>query len=276
MYNSEINKKINMDINFLKQNGVDTDKALELFGDMDIYNETFQDYLDGIDEKLSNLKRSKDNENWQDYGIFAHSIKSDARYLGFTKEAEIFLQHEMAGKQENQHFIEKEYDNLLKTVSYMTSIVKRYLSGEKALSRMPEPEERPVVNTVTAPLEDVVLIVDDSKIVDNFALKVMDGMYKGIVALDGKEAIDIISSNKYNILAILLDLNMPNVGGFEVLDYLKNSNHYSKIPISIITGEDSKDMVDKAFKYNIVDMLVKPFSKGDFLRVLDKTINLNK
>ena len=67
-----------MDINFLKQNGVDTDKALELFGDMDIYNETFQDYLDGIDEKLSNLKRSKDNENWQDYGIFAHSIKSDA------------------------------------------------------------------------------------------------------------------------------------------------------------------------------------------------------
>ena len=247
-----------MDINFLKQNGVDTDKALELFGDMDIYNETFQDYLDGIDEKLSNLKRSKDNENWQDYGIFAHSIKSDARYLGFTKEAEIFLQHEMAGKQENQHFIEKEYDNLLKTVSYMTS------------------EVRPVVNTVTAPIEDVVLIVDDSKIVDNFALKVMDGMYKGIVALDGKEAIDIISSNKYNILAILLDLNMPNVGGFEVLDYLKNSNHYSKIPISIITGEDSKDMIDKAFKYNIVDMLVKPFSKSDFLRVLDKTINLNK
>ena len=59
-----------MDINFLKQNGVDTDKALELFGDMDIYNETFQDYLDGIDEKLSNLKRSKDNENWQDYEIF--------------------------------------------------------------------------------------------------------------------------------------------------------------------------------------------------------------
>ena len=227
-----------MDINFLKQNGVDTDKALELFGDMDISNETFQDYLDGIDEKLNNLARSKNNENWQDYGIFAHSIKSDARYLGFTKEAEIFLQHEMAGKQENQHFIEKEYDNLLKTVSYMTSIVKRYLNGEKALSRMPEPEVRPVNNIVTEPLEDVVLIVDDSKIVDNFALKVMDGMYKGVIALDGKEAIDIISSNKYNILAILLDLNMPNVGGFEVLDYLKNSNHYGNIPISIITGED--------------------------------------
>ena len=250
-----------MDINFLKQNGVDTDKALELFGDMDTYNETFQDYLDGIDEKLINLKNSKDQENWQNYGIFAHSIKSDARYLGFTKEAEIFLQHEMAGKGENQHFIEKEYDNLLKTVDHMTSIVKRYLNGEKALSRMPEPEIKP---------QSTIQEINKEKV----ALKVLDGKYKGLIAIDGKAAIDIISSNKYDILALLLDLNMPNVGGFEVLDYLKNSNHYNKIPVSIITGEDSKDMINKAFTYNIVDMLVKPFSKSDFLKVLDKTINL--
>ena len=263
-----------MDINFLKQNGVDTDKALELFGDMDTYNETFQDYLDGIDEKLINLKNSKDQENWQNYGIFAHSIKSDARYLGFTKEAEIFLQHEMAGKGENQHCIEKEYDNLLQTVDHMTSIVKRYLNGEKALSRMPEPEIKPQSTIQEINKEKVVLIADDSKIVDNFALKVLDGKYKGLIAIDGKAAIDIISSNKYDILALLLDLNMPNVGGFEVLDYLKNSNHYNKIPVSIITGEDSKDMINKAFTYNIVDMLVKPFSKSDFLKVLDKTINL--
>jgi len=264
-----------MDIEFLKQNGVDTAKALELFGDMNIYNETFQDYLDGIDEKLANLKRSKDNEAWHDYGVFAHSIKSDARYLGFTKEAEVFLQHEMAGKEGNQHFIEKEYDNLVNTANHITSIVKRYLNGEKALSRLPEKEEK-YYNTISKPTEDVILIVDDSKLVVNFALKVLEGKYKGISALDGKEAINIINSNKYNILAILLDLNMPNVDGFQVLDYLKGSNLYSKIPISIITGDDSKDMIAKAFTYNIVDMLNKPFSKDDLLSVVDKTINLSK
>ena len=42
---------MNLDVNFLKQNGVDVDKSLELFGDIKIYNETFQDYLNGIDEK---------------------------------------------------------------------------------------------------------------------------------------------------------------------------------------------------------------------------------
>jgi len=265
-----------MDIEFLKQNGVDVSKALELFGDMETYNETFQDYLDGIDEKLVNLKRSKDNEAWHDYGVFAHSIKSDARYLGFTKYAEIFLQHEMAGKEGNQHFIEKEYDNLVKTANLMTSIVKRYLNGEKALSRLPEVEEKHQVVMNNQAKEKAILIVDDSKLVVNFAIKALQGKYMAVTALDGSSAINIISSNKYDILAILLDLNMPNVDGFQVLEYLKNSNLYNKIPISIITGDDSKNMIDKAFTYNIVDVLNKPFSKDEFLRVIEKTINLSK
>ena len=50
---------IMLDINFLKQNNVDTDAAIELFGDVGVYNETCQDFLDGIDEKLSELKKYK-------------------------------------------------------------------------------------------------------------------------------------------------------------------------------------------------------------------------
>ena len=127
-----------MDIEFLKQNGVDTDKALALFGDMDTYNETFKDYLEGIEEKKAKLKMAKDNANWSEYAIFAHSIKSDARYLGFTDIAAICLEHEMAGKEFNQHFILKNYDNMLQAVDKMTDIVKRYLAGEKASTEIKE------------------------------------------------------------------------------------------------------------------------------------------
>ena len=65
---------------------------------------------------------------------------------------------------------------------------------------------------------------------------------------------------------------MPNVGGFQVLDYFKENNLFAKIPVSIITGESAKESIDKAFGYGIVDMLVKPFSKDDIKRVVDKTI----
>ena len=71
---------------------------------------------------------------------------------------------------------------------------------------------------------------------------------------------------------MLLDLNMPNVNGFEVLDYFKANSLFNKIPVSIITGEDSKENVDRAFEYPIADVLSKPFNERDVKRVVEKTI----
>ena len=45
------------DINFLYQNNVDVDKALELFGDIETYNETIKEFKSGIDEKLGLIKK---------------------------------------------------------------------------------------------------------------------------------------------------------------------------------------------------------------------------
>lgn len=267
-------------IEFLKNNGVDVDKSLELFGDMEIYNETMQDYLDSIEEKKSNLERYKNQSSWANYAIYAHSIKSDARYLGFTQTAEIALQHEMAGKESNQHFIEKDYNHLINETNEMTRIIKEYLTGsdneitrEQVQNESYEPIKPVINNTGSVP---VILVADDSKLVSNFATKMLEDTYTVVTAKDGKEVMNIISSGNYKILCLLLDLNMPNVGGFEVLEYFKNNNLFSEIPVSIITGENSKEAVQKAFTYGICDMLVKPFSKDDIRRVVDKTINYNK
>ena len=50
---------------------------------------------------------------------------------------------------------------------------------------------------------------------------------------------------------------------------------FRSIPISIITGVDDKESIDKAFKYPIVDILLKPFNERDVKRILEKTINSN-
>jgi CheY-like chemotaxis protein/HPt (histidine-containing phosphotransfer) domain-containing protein len=262
-------------VEFLKKHNVDVDKSLELFGDMGIYNETMQDFLDGIEEKKTDLKKYKDLDDWANYAIYAHSIKSDARYLGFTSVAEVALQHEMAGKESNQHFIEKDYDHLVNITNEMISIVKDYLTGDDSTETSNiTPTDTPIVTT-NENEKEIILVADDSHLVSNFATKMLD-KYEVVVAKDGKEVLDIINSNKYKILCLLLDLNMPNVNGFQVLDYFSQNNLFAKIPVSIITGEDSKDAISKAFQYNIVDMLVKPFSKDDINRVVDKTINIHK
>ena len=68
---------------------------------------------------------------------------------------------------------------------------------------------------------------------------------------------------------------MPEVNGFEVLDYFKANQLFSKIPVSIITGDNSKETRDRVFSYGVVDILVKPFNERDVKLVLDKTIYFN-
>ena len=119
-----------------------------------------------------------------------------------------------------------------------------------------------------------ILVVDDSNIVRNFVKRSFDDRYNVASAEDGEEAIKIIEANKDNdmIETILLDLNMPKVNGFEVLEYMKNNNLFKKMPVSIISGDSTKETIDKAFTYQIVDMLSKPFSDQNVKAVIDKTI----
>ena len=69
---------------------------------------------------------------------------------------------------------------------------------------------------------------------------------------------------------------MPKVDGFAVLNYLKDNNLLSIMPVTIISGDSSKDSIDRAFTYNIVDMLNKPFSETKIKEAVEKTINFNK
>ncbi len=116
----------------------------------------------------------------------------------------------------------------------------------------------------------MILAVDDSEIILNFIEHSLKGKYPVTKAKDGNSAISILRDN--DIYAILLDLNMPGGNGFEVLSYLKENDLITKIPVIIITGDDNKEVIEKAFSYPILDVLNKPFTIENMDRILD-TIN---
>lgn len=241
------------DISILKDNNVDLDKSLELFGDMKSYEETLVDFLNSISEKLSELLKSKEDLNMANYGIYAHSIKSDARYLGFTTLAEIAYNHEMAGKNNDSAFVFNNYDEIEKETKKYIEIAKQYLNSSNDDA-----------------LKDKILIVDDSMLIRNLIGKAISSTYALLNADDGNKALEIIRANP-NIYGILLDLNMPNSNGFDVLNYLKENNY--RIPVVVITGDDTKETIEKAFTYNIVDVLNKPFNDENIKRVLETIKN---
>ena len=120
-----------------------------------------------------------------------------------------------------------------------------------------------------------ILVVDDSLIVKKLIENALQDEYVVVKANNGKEATDLIVKDK-DICAMLLDLNMPDYDGFYVLNYFKNNNIFKRIPVSIISGDDSKETIDRAFTYDIVDMLNKPFSMENIKSAVERAINLGK
>lgn len=251
----------------LISNGVNLQSSLELFGDLQAYEDTMRDFLEGIDNKIAEIKKYKETGNMADYAILVHSLKSDAKYLGFTKLAELAYNHEIESKNNNLYYITDYYDELINECNRMINLTKQYL-GESF--ETVQPKSNSVVKDKT------ILVVDDSSIIRNFIEKIFDKTFNVVNAVDGAEAINIINSSSDKIIGVLLDLNMPNVDGFAVLDYFKTNNLFNKIAVSIITGEDSKETINRAFTYPIVDVLTKPFNERDIKRIVDKTIEFNQ
>ena len=252
---------------FLISKGVDLNKSLELFGDINTYNETIGDFIVGAASKTNKLKEYMASKDMANYAIYVHSLKSDAKYFGFTKLAEIAYEHELKSKAADTYYIYENLNNLVAIVNETITIVKEYLSDE-------EPQENAQTATGTQYQEKTILIVDDSNIIRNFAKRIFDGQYAVGTAQDGKEAIDILEANKDNeyIVAMLLDLNMPRVDGFKVLEYMQDNSLFAKVPVSIISGDSTKETINKAYQYPIIDMLGKPFNDSDIKRVVEKTL----
>ena len=116
-----------MDTSILTNNGVDVNRGLELLGDMDFYNETLTQFLDEIDNNKAKLLEYKNNNDFENYGILSHSIKSDSKYLGLVSLIDIALANEMAGKESNKDFIDNNFDIFINEINKFEEIGKIYL-----------------------------------------------------------------------------------------------------------------------------------------------------
>ena len=186
--------------------------------------------------------------------------------------------------------INQTFDAVINTSSEETSLQLRILKGNintlfkeamKKNEEVVQPVEQVVTEVESTTNQEVntdvvetgtrktILIVDDSSIIRNYLQKAIGNRYSIISVGGGQEAIDSIPNNKIDL--ILLDLMMPGIDGFGVLDYL-NSNGNST-PVVIISGDTTKETIDRAFTYNVVDMIEKPFSEKVIMDKIDRILD---
>lgn len=119
------------DENYLRKNGVDMNHALELLGDMEMYNMTIQDFSKEIDEKWNNILKYKNENNMSEYAILVHSLKSDCKYLGFMTLADISYQHELKSKENDSNYVQEHFQELESEYQKTLEIVRNYVSQNK-------------------------------------------------------------------------------------------------------------------------------------------------
>lgn len=120
----------NIDVNYLKDNGIDVDSSIELLGDIDMYNDTLKDFLTESDKRLPDMKKYMEDNDTDNYAILSHALKSDSKYLGFKKLAELSYNHEMEGKANNISYIKENYNELMNEANRIINIVEKYLGGK--------------------------------------------------------------------------------------------------------------------------------------------------
>ncbi len=118
-----------------------------------------------------------------------------------------------------------------------------------------------------------ILIVDDEEVNRTILSLMFDAEYDIVEAPNGMDAIDAIEKNK-DIALILLDVIMPVMDGFGVLDYMKEKELLEKIPVILITSMTPQESEAKAYEYGIADVMHKPFESNIIKRRARNIIEL--
>lgn len=102
-----------------------------------------------------------------------------------------------------------------------------------------------------------VLVVDDQEINREMLGMILEEDYEVLYAENGEEALVKIRENPDKLSIILLDLMMPVMDGFKVLDILRNDEQLKTIPVIVLTAEKSAEL--KALQMGAADFITKPF-----------------
>ena len=119
-----------------------------------------------------------------------------------------------------------------------------------------------------------ILVVDDSEMNREILSEILNEEYDIIEADSGDTCIDMLRKYETGISLVLLDIVMPGMDGFGVLNYMNRHHYLEDIPVIMISSEDSVEIVRRAYEMGVSDYINRPFDAGVVHRRVYNTIKL--
>ena len=115
-----------------------------------------------------------------------------------------------------------------------------------------------------------ILIVDDSKTIrQQVNITLTKGGIDVVEAEDGKLGIEALGQHA-DIAMVISDVNMPNMGGIEMIEALKQAGTHPTLPIIMLTTEGGAALIERAKGAGVKGWLVKPFKPEQLVAAVTK------
>lgn len=118
-----------------------------------------------------------------------------------------------------------------------------------------------------------IMIVDDAEMNREILMAILGDEYEYVQAENGRQAIHILQQDM-NIDLMLLDINMPEMNGFQVLDRMNTFHWINDIPVIMISSEEKKDVIERAYILGAEDYIRRPFDAFIMRRRVQNILNL--
>ena len=106
------------------------------------------------------------------------------------------------------------------------------------------------------------LIIDDEEVNRELLREFLSKDYDVIMAMDGQDGLKKIQEYGLELSIILLDVMMPNLDGFGVLQFLNDYGFINEVPVILITADNSNGREEQAFDMGVSDFITKPFNRS--------------
>ncbi|MBQ3164364.1 MAG: response regulator [Lachnospiraceae bacterium] len=239
---------------------LNTELGLSFYdGDVDFYLEIVEAVLEAdYSKKIQNFFEMED---WHNYQILVHSLKSSSKSIGAEVLSSKALALENAAKTKDINFIRDNHEDLMQTYLTLLDNIRKLFAD-------------PSNTTQQAENAFHILVIDDDKINLKTARKILEEFFQVTCLESGKDALAYMQHHIPDL--ILLDIHMPEMDGFEVLQNIKSNQQTKDIPVIFLTADNDSETELNSFKAGVMDFIRKPFIPDIMLERINRIIELDR
>ncbi|MGD9639436.1 MAG: response regulator transcription factor [Alphaproteobacteria bacterium] len=250
---------------------------MRFIGKLNIWLPTFIELEKGLQQGIKVI------ENLEDIRMQMHKLAGSAKTFGFAElngyaaDAERILDKIIAGAS-----LETQSSSLEETLKIFLSEVEKITSSQDLEHQTDKSNNIVVKKLKNRQFDYHVLVADDDELVrDLLKFGLSKAKCKITQAENGTKILEHLSWVKQNhtfekIDLIILDVNMPDMSGFDILKKIKSDDDLKNIPVIMLTRRDEDESLIKGITYGALDYITKPFEISELVDRIMSTLQRHK